>query len=53
MGHNACFFGRGMKHKKNDSSMEEMIMHHFYCKYPKRGVENVGAPEGYFDNLWM
>ena len=28
-------------------------MHHFYRKYPKRGVENVGVPEGYFDNLWM
>ena len=42
-----------MKHQKNASSMEEMRMHPLYRKYPKRGVENVGAPEGYFDNLWM
>ena len=52
-GHDACFFGGGMKHQKNASSMEEMRMHPLYSKYPKRGVENVGAPEGYFDNLWM
>ena len=43
----------GMKHKKKDASMEEMIVHLFYCKYPNRGVKNVGAPEGYFDNHWM
>ena len=52
-GVDTCFFGHGMKHKKNDSSMEEMIMHPFYFNYPKRGTENVGASKGYFDHLWM
>jgi len=30
-----------------------MRIHPFYHKYPRKGVDNIGAPEGYFDNLGM
>eukprot|EP00584_Thalassiosira_punctigera_P016300 CAMPEP_0172573614 /NCGR_PEP_ID=MMETSP1067-20121228/136282_1 /TAXON_ID=265564 ORGANISM="Thalassiosira punctigera, Strain Tpunct2005C2" /NCGR_SAMPLE_ID=MMETSP1067 /ASSEMBLY_ACC=CAM_ASM_000444 /LENGTH=273 /DNA_ID=CAMNT_0013366221 /DNA_START=628 /DNA_END=1451 /DNA_ORIENTATION=- len=52
-GDNACFDGRGDTHKKNASSKDEMREHPFYVKYPMEGVENVGAPRGYFNNLNM
>lgn len=33
--------------------MDEMQTHPLYAKYPAQGVENLGAMEGYFDNLDM
>ena len=30
-----------------------MRVHPFYAKYPTRGVSNLGAREGYFDNMDM
>ncbi len=40
-------------YKKNVSSKDEMRKHPFYSKYSMEGVENVGAPRGYFNNLNM
>jgi len=45
--------GRGKKHEQNAASKTKMRQHPFYQKYIKRGVENAGAPGGYFGNLQM
>jgi len=47
----ACFRGSGMKHDKNAALKEEMRIHPFYRKYPRKGVGNIGALGGYFYNL--
>ena len=52
-GADACFGGRGKKHWENSKSKDEMRVHPLYAAYPARGVENLGAREGYFDNLDM
>mmetsp|Transcript_9859 Transcript_9859/g.17267 ORF Transcript_9859/g.17267 Transcript_9859/m.17267 type:complete len:268 (+) Transcript_9859:1034-1837(+) len=52
-GVNACFDGRGEKHKKNAQSKDEMRKHPLYAKYPAFGVSNLGGRKGYFDNLIM
>ena len=52
-GKDACFDGRGNKHKDNATSKDEMRNHPLYAKYPARGCDNIGAREGYFDNLDM
>ncbi|KAL7536826.1 LOW QUALITY PROTEIN: hypothetical protein ACHAXR_007426 [Thalassiosira sp. AJA248-18] len=52
-GKDACFLGRGKKHNDNARSKDQMRVHRFYRDYPARGVENLGAPEGHFENLVM
>ena len=49
----ACFQGRGKKHKSNTCSKDQMRMHRLYREYPARGFNNIGSPEGTFDNLLM
>ena len=50
-GKDACFQGHGKKHKDNAKSKDQMRGHRLYREYPSRGVENLGALEGYFENL--
>lgn len=52
-GDEACFEGRGNKHFLNSQSTDEMRNLRFYRKYPSKGVENLGARRGYFENLVM
>jgi ribosomal protein L15 len=52
-GEAACFSGRGKKHKQNSTLIAEMRKHRFYASYPTKGVTNLGAIKGYFDNLEM
>ena len=52
-GKDACFDGRGKKHISNSTKIEEMRRHNFYQRYPAKGVENLGAIEGNFENLVM
>ncbi|KAL9178336.1 hypothetical protein ACHAXT_001764 [Thalassiosira profunda] len=47
----ACFSGRGKSHWQNAKKIAEMIKLRFYRQYPARGVENLGVPSGYFDDL--
>jgi len=49
----ACFAGRGNKHEQNARCKDEMRKHPLYARYPAFGVDNVGAREGYFENLDM
>ena len=50
-GKGACFDGRGKTHQDNAKSKDQMRAHRFYREYPARGVENLGAQEGHFENL--
>ena len=52
-GDDACFRGRGNKHKKNSALIEEMRKLSFYKCYPTKSVQNLGAVRGYFDDLAM
>ena len=52
-GRDACFRGRGKKHEANATCKDQMRVHRLYREYPDSGVENLGAPEGNFDNLVM
>ena len=52
-GKDACFEGRGKKHKSNARSKDQMRMHRLYREYPARGFNSIGAAEGTFDNLAM
>ena len=52
-GKDACFAGRGKKHKSNARSKDQMRMHRLYREYPARGFNSIGAAEGTFDNLAM
>jgi len=48
-----CTISHFDKHRKNAASLDEMRKHPFYRRYPLKGVENLGAPKGYFDDLVM
>merc|ERR1712194_474902 len=53
-GNDACFEGRGKKHKSNSRSKDQMRMHRLYRAYPAKGFNNRGAAEGtLFNNLVM
>lgn len=51
VGADACFEGRLDTHEKNSKLREQMMRHVLYRLYPFRGVNNLGAEEGYFDHL--
>mmetsp|Transcript_22611 Transcript_22611/g.34254 ORF Transcript_22611/g.34254 Transcript_22611/m.34254 type:complete len:444 (-) Transcript_22611:16-1347(-) len=50
-GKNACFSGRMKQHYKNAASKDQMREHPLYAKYPAKDVENLGSPEGIFNDL--
>ena len=52
-GEEACFHGRGSKHAKNSTSLDQMKENECYRQYPSRGVENLGGTGGVFQNLSM
>ena len=51
IGKDACFVGRNNTHAKNARSTDQMRQHRYYQKYPARGVENIGAVRGYFEDI--
>ena len=52
-GKDACFEGRGKKHRLNSASKDQMRMHRLYREYPASGVDDLGVAEGTFNNLTM
>ena len=53
VGAEACFRGRGNKHQKNSCLIEQMLLLRFYANYPTKGVPNLVAVVGWFENLDM
>ena len=52
-GKDACFRGRGGKHKKNAACRDQMQKLDFYRLFPVEGVDNLGGRDGYFRDLTM